>query len=133
MTVFKKGYADDVGIDICLDFDVEFQPFETKIIDTGVSLPTYQRQSIMMCARTSAAKQGIIVNQCPIDPNYQGNAHIIAHNCSNNIVKFDAGIAFAQLFAFDVQPIWIDYEIKKTGYRNKNNFGSSDGGEKMKW
>lgn len=130
MIKFKKGYADDVGIDICLDFDVEFQPFETKVIDIGVSLPTYQRQSIMMCARTSAAKRGIIVNPCPIDPNYMGNVHIIAHNCSNNVVKFEAGKAFAQLFAFDVQPIWIDYEIKQSGYRNKNNFGSSDGGNK---
>lgn len=129
MTTFKKGYADDIGIDICLDFDVEFQPFETKVIDTGVSLPTYQRQSIMMCARTSAAKQGIIVNQCPIDPNYQGNAHIIAHNCGNKKVTFKAGQAFAQLFAFDVQPIWIDYEIKRPGYRYDNNFGSSDRGD----
>lgn len=128
MTTFKKGYADDIGIDICLDHEVKFKPFETKIIDIGIGLPTCQRQSIMMCARTSAAKQGIIVNPCPIDPNYQGNAHIIAHNCSSNIIKFEAGKAFAQLFAFDVQPIWIDYEIKKDGYRNKNNFGSTDGG-----
>ena len=126
MTKFKKGYADDIGIDICLDFAVEFEPFETKIIDIGVSLPTYQRQSIMMCARTSAAKQGIIVNQCPIDPNYQGNAHIIAHNCSNTKVRFEAEQAFAQLFAFDVQPIWIDYEIKCMGQRYDNNFGSTD-------
>lgn len=126
MTTFKKGYADDIGIDICLDFDVEFQPFETKIIDIGVSLPTYSRQSIMMCARTSAAKKGIIVNQCPIDPNYRGNAHIIAHNCSNNVVRFEKGQAFAQLYAFDIQPIWIDYEIKKDGWRYKNNFGSTD-------
>ena len=126
MTKFKKGYADDIGIDICLDFEVEFQPFETKVIDMGVALPTYQRRSIMMCARTSAAKQGIIVNQCPIDPNYSGNVHIIAHNCSNKIIRFEAGKAFAQLYAFDIQPINIDYKVKKTGTRNEGAFGSTD-------
>ena len=126
MTTFKKGYKDDVGIDICLDFDVEFQPFETKIIDTGVSLPTRQCQSIMMCARTSAAKQGIIVNQCPIDPNYKGNIHIIAHNCSNNTIIFEADKAFAQLYAFEVQDIPIEIEIKRYGYRYDNAFGSTD-------
>lgn len=126
MTKFKKGYTDDIGIDICLDFAVEFAPFETKVIDIGISLPTCIRQAIMMCARTSAAKRGIIVNQCPIDPNYQGNAHIIAHNCSNKSVKFMAEEAFAQLFVIDVQPIGIDYEIKRAGYRYDNNFGSTD-------
>lgn len=128
MTVFKKGYIDDVGIDVCLDHEVTFRPFETKVIDIGVSLPTCRCRAIVLCARTSAAKQGIIVNQCPIDPNYEGNAHIIAHNCSNHIVVFEAGEAFAQIFSFEVRPIGIDYLIKKKGLRNKHNFGSTDGG-----
>lgn len=127
MTTFKKGYADDIGIDICLDYDVTFQPFETKVIDIGVGLPTTRRyRSIMMCARTSAAKRGIIVNQCPVDPNYQGNVHIIAHNCSNKLVKFEAGKAFAQLYAFDVQEINVDFEVKRPNYRYNNAFGSTD-------
>lgn len=126
MTTFKKGYADDVGIDICLDYDVTFEPFETKVIDVGVGIPTRAYRSVMMCARTSAAKQGIVVNQCPIDPNYEGNVHIIAHNCSPNKVTFDAGKAFAQLYAFDCQDIDLDFEIKRYGYRSDNNFGSTD-------
>lgn len=126
MTQFKKGYRDDVGIDICLDHDVRFGPFETKVIDIGVNIPTRPYRSIMMCARTSAAKQGIIVNQCPIDPNYEGNPHIIAHNCSPNIVTFEAGKAFAQLYAFDCQDLQIDFEVKRCGYRCDNNFGSTD-------
>ena len=126
MTIFKKGYADDVGIDICLDFDVEFQPFETKIIDCGVSIPSQLGLATMMCARTSAAMQGIIVDQCPIDPNYCGNIHIIAHNVSNSSILFKAGQAFAQLYRFEVQPININYEIKKSTSRNENGFGSTD-------
>lgn len=131
MTTFKKGYKDDIGIDICLDFEVEFMPFETKIIDIGVSLPTYNRQAIMMCARTSAAKKGLIVNQCPIDPNYTGNAHIIAHNCSIKPIRFKAGIAFAQLYAFDVQKIDLPIEIKQEGERKNFAFGSSDWRDKI--
>ena len=126
MTTFKKGYKDDVGIDICLDFDVSFKPFETKVIDIGVGIPTKIHQSIMMCARTSAAKKGIIVNQCPIDPNYDGNIHIIAHNCSNENVTFKAGKAFAQLYAFNIVEIPVDFELKRSGYRYDNGFGSTD-------
>lgn len=126
MTVLRKGYKDDIGIDICLDYDVTFKPFETKVLDIGLSIPTYNRMAIMMCSRTSAAKKGIIVNQCPIDPNYEGNAHIIAHNCSDTEVSFPAGVAFAQMYAFDVQRIDVDYDVKRYGYRCDNNFGSTD-------
>lgn len=126
MTRLCKGYRDDIGIDICLDFEVTFKPFETKVIDIGLNIPTINRRSVMMCARTSAAKRGIIVNQCPIDPNYTGNAHIIAHNCSNNVVTFPAGIAFAQIYAFDVQELDLDIELKRYGYRDERNFGSTD-------
>lgn len=126
MTQFKKGYKDDVGIDICLDFDVEFKPFETKIIDTGTSINTDVGYAVMMCARTSAAKKGIIVNQCPIDPGYTGNIHIIAHNCSNSYVTFKKGEAFAQMYCFMMGNINVQLEIKKQGKRNKNNFGSTD-------
>ena len=131
MTTFKKGYANDIGIDVCLDHEVIFRPYETKVIDIGFSLPTFQGIAIMMCARTSAARQGLIVNQCPIDPNYTGSVHIIAHNVSNDVVIFKAGEAFAQIYAFDIQPIPIKYTIKKNGLRNKNNFGSSDGGDNV--
>ena len=126
MTTFKKGYDSDVGIDICLDYDVTFRPFETKVIDIGVNIPTRAYRSIMMCARTSAAKRGIIVNQCPIDPGYEGNAHIIAHNCSSHTVTFEAGKAFAQMYAFDCQDVPVDFEIKRYGCRYGNNFGSTD-------
>lgn len=126
MTRLAKGYKDDIGIDIILDFDVTFQPLETKVIDTGLVIPTINKRSVMMCARTSAAKEGIIVNQCPIDPNYQGTAHIIAHNCSNNSVTFPAGIAFAQIYVFDVQELNVDVEIKRRGRRDRGNFGSTD-------
>ena len=126
MTRLTKGYKDDIGVDICLDRDVIFQPFETKVIDIGLYIPTINRRAVMMCARTSAAKQGIIVNQCPIDPNYTGNAHIIAHNCSDKIVSFPAGKAFAQIYAFDVQDTCLDVEIKRSGYRDDHNFGSTD-------
>lgn len=126
MTKFSKGYKDDIGIDICLDHEVIFKPFETKVIDVGVTLPTYNRTAVMMCARTSAAKKGIIVNQCPIDPNYEGNIHIIAHNLSNNEITFPAGVAFAQMYAFDVQRIDVAYEVKRYGWRGDNNFGSTN-------
>lgn len=126
MTQLCKGYKDDIGIDVCLDYDVRFEPFQTLVLDTGLQLPTNYRRSIMMCARTSAAMRGIIVSQCPIDPNYSGTAHIIAHNCSNEIVEFSRGEAFAQIYAFDIQEIPVDIKIKKPGIRENHGFGSTD-------
>ena len=126
MTRFSKGYKDDVGVDICLDHDVILEPFETKVINIGTPVPTRQGVATMMCARTSAASKGIIVNQCPIDPNYDGNAHIIVHNCSNKRVVFPQGVAFAQLYAFYIQQPNIDYSVKRHGYRGDNAFGSTN-------
>lgn len=126
MTLLTKGYKDDIGVDIVFDYDITFAPFETKVIPTEISIPSISRRSVMMCARTSAAMRGIIVNQCPIDPNYTGCIHVIAHNCSGDTVTFKAGIAFAQLYAFDVQELNLDIKIKCNGVRNNNNFGSTD-------
>lgn len=128
MTLFKKGYADDIGIDICLDYDVTFAPFETKAINIG-PMTTRTGIAAMMCSRSSAAIKGIIVNQAPIDPGYNGDCHIIAHNCSNENVRFSAGQAFAQIYFFKVADSPISYEIKKRGKRNKSNFGGTDNGD----
>lgn len=126
MTTFKKGYRNDVGVDVCLDDEVRFEPFETKVIDTKVSIKTYPKQAIMMCARTSAAKKGIIVNQCPVDPGYSGNVHVIAHNCSKDVVVFEKGQAFAQMYCFEISEIDVPVKIKKEGLRTDKAFGSSD-------
>ena len=125
MVSFKKGYADDVGIDICLDQEVIFRPFETKIIDIG-PIETEPGISLMMCARSSAAAKGIIVNQCPIDPNYKGHVHIIAHNCSNYVQIFKKGKAFAQLYAFRFETPLVDFTVKKPGTRTESSFGGTD-------
>lgn len=125
MVSFKKGYADDVGIDICLDCEIVFAPFETKVIDIG-PISTVQGVSLMMCARSSAAARGIVVNQCPIDPNYDGNVHIIAHNCSNDVQVFEKNKAFAQLYAFKFETPRVDFAIKKPGVRRQSSFGGTD-------
>ena len=130
MTVLKKGYKDDIGIDLCLDYDVVFRPFETKTICTELKLPSKSGVAIMMCSRSSAAKKGIIVNQCPIDPGYTGFVHIIVHNTSNSTVHFPAGTAFAQCYAFKIEDIDVSIEIKNDSHRGVKNFGSSDRGEK---
>lgn len=126
MTEFKKGYKDDVGIDICLDHEVIFKPFETKVIDIGTNVQVKEGTAIMMCARTSAARCGIIVNQCPVDPNYTGNLHIIATNCSPDTLKIDKGVAFAQLYQFHIIEPDVQVTIKKEGKRGNNNFGSTE-------
>lgn len=126
MIKFYKGYKNDVGIDIVLDEDIIFKPFETKVIDIKTGIKTRKKISVMLCARTSAAKLGLIVNQCPIDPGYTGNIHIIAHNCSNNILSFPAGKAFAQLYAFRFSKPGVKYLIKNNFDRKDKNFGSSD-------
>ena len=125
MVSFKKGYTDDVGVDICLDQEIIFRPFETKVIDIG-PIETEPGISLMMCARSSAAKEGIIVNQCPIDPNYKGPVHIIAHNCSNYVQIFKKGKAFAQLYAFKFEIPRVNFTIKKSGVRTQSSFGGTD-------
>ena len=123
---FVKGYLADAGTDIILDSDVEFMPMSTVSFGLDVKITPKEGQMSLLCARTSAANQGLVVAMCPIDPNYSGEVTAIVHNVSNNIIRYKKGESFCQFVTVSTQEIEdIKPYIKKEGKRSDGKLGST--------
>lgn len=107
-----KGYEDDAGTDIILTESVIFKAHSTTVFDLHVKANIHVRESGFLFARTSAAKKGLIVASCPIDPNYSGSVNVIVHNVSDEDVLYVAGEAFCQIVVVPFVPVKAD-RIKK--------------------
>lgn len=121
----SKGYMADAGMDVILHKDVIFRPLETTIVELELQLDLPEYHMGMLIARTSAAKQGLVVAMCPIDPHYNGKVNAIVHNVSQNTVQYKKGESFCQLVI--VPFITID-EVphRKDGIRSDGKFGSTN-------
>lgn len=122
---FVKGYEDDAGTDIILTEGVVFEPHSTTVVDLKVKAHIHIKESGFLFARTSAAKQGLIVAACPIDPNYSGSINAVVHNMSDDRLFYGAGEAFCQIVVVPFIPVKAD-RIKKKGTRTDGAFGSTD-------
>lgn len=126
---FVKGYIDDAGVDVILKEKVTFMPLHTSKINLHVTCTPEVEQMSYLCARTSAAAKGLIVAQCPIDPNFTGEITAVVHNVSNKIIEYDVGEAFCQIVSVPIVSPGIDDEIliKKDGVRTTGKLGSTGG------
>ena len=122
---FVKGYEDDAGTDIILTKGVIFKAHSTTVVDLNVKANIHVRESGFLFARTSAAKQGLIVAACPIDPNYSGSVNAIVHNVSDDDLFYGAGESFCQIVVVPFVPVKAD-KVKKKGTRTDGAFGSTD-------
>lgn len=120
---YIKGYIDDAGMDIILKEDVTFLPLSTVKIDLDVKYVPQKGQMALLCSRTSAANNGLIVAMCPIDANYNGTITAIVHNVSNKVVTYLAGQAFCQLVCTPIIPTIA--KVKKQGVRSDGKLGST--------
>lgn len=121
----SKGYIADAGMDVILHKDVMFRPLETTVIELELRLDLPDCYMGMLIARTSAAKQGLIVAMCPIDPNYCGKVNAIVHNVSQNTVQYKQGESFCQLVI--VPFVTLDeVPYRKIGKRSDGKFGSTN-------
>jgi len=126
---FERGYQNDAGIDIVLDKDVTLYAGRVQIIDLNVVYTPQSNTFAYLVARTSAAKNGIIVQSCPIDADYTGTINAIVFNAGTENVKYKAGSSFCQLV---IVPLVRDFHleevvcIKKEGRRTNGAFGSTN-------
>ena len=120
-----KGYSDDAGADILLTEPVEFEPHSTTVVDLKIKTHIPVRETGFLFARTSAAKRGLIVAPCPIDPNYSGSVSAVVHNVSDALVTYGIGEAFCQIVVLPFVPVKAG-KIKKEGTRTDGAFGSTD-------
>lgn len=127
---FSKGYKDDAGTDIILDKKVQFLPHSTTIVDLNVKVIPKAGEMATLCARTSAAKQGLNVAMCPVDANFNGTVSAIVHNISNNVITYEKGTSFCQWIGLklsDIKNVSDEVKIKNKGKRCDGKFGSTGG------
>lgn len=125
---FVKGYFDDAGVDIVLDKDVVLLPLSTQAVDLNVNVKPDEGTMSYLCARTSAANKGLIVAQCPIDPNFAGTVTAIVHNISNDVVIYKKGDSFCQVVTVDFGSSNLNTPpvVKRAGKRSYGKLGSTD-------
>lgn len=126
MSHLIKGYKKDAGADIVLEHDVSFPPLATTVVNLNIRITPVSNEVGFLFARTSAAKDGLVVNSCPIDPDYTGDVYAIVHNVSNKEVTYKAGSAFCQIVMMPFH-CNVDVPFKKMGDRSNGNFGSTGG------
>lgn len=122
-----KGYKDDAGYDVVLDEDVKIFP-GLNIIPLG-SIVTKKGECAIIAPRSSAAKLGMLIANCPVDTNYNGIVHAIVVNTTNNTFTYHAGTAFCQIVFIKLANCHNEFTVKKKGKRGCSNFGQTGGSD----
>lgn len=122
MNRFSKGYKDDAGIDVIIDNDITFPPGKMTVFDVGVKITPKRNTMAVIAPRSSFARKGLIICNCPIDPNYTGHIHAMVYNGSDAAVECKKGHAFCQVMMIKIRTI-RNVEIRKAGKRKTGCFG----------
>ena len=127
---FKKGYPNDAGFDVVCDKTFVFPPLTMTTIELEQTCTPLPDTCAVLVARTSAAKQGLIISMRPIDADYTGKLTAIVFNGSRDTIVYEKGQAFAQIIFValavpTIQP--TDVDIKHQYERRGNNKIGSTG------
>jgi dUTPase/5'-deoxynucleotidase YfbR-like HD superfamily hydrolase len=125
---FMKGYENDAGVDIVLEEDLLFLPHKTTTVNLNVTVTPKKGEMAVLCARTSAAVQGLNVAMCPIDADYNGTVTAIVHNISNNVICYKKGQSFCQWVGIKlsvIKNLSNEIKIKRKGKRTNGKLGST--------
>jgi len=116
-----KSHELDCGLDLYLLNDIDFHPFQTICLDTGLSVEISEGYAGVLVPRSSIAKKGIIIHPAIIDPGYKGEIHIIATNCSYNLYSFKALDRLCSLVCYNI----LNPTINPEDNRGAGGLGSS--------
>jgi len=128
----KYAYQSDSGFDLYSTEEVRFQPFERKLVPTGLFFDIPDGYEIQVRTKSGLAlKQGLMVLNSPgtVDQGYTGEIKVILMNMNNNVVTVDKGQKIAQAVLCPVvSGKWVKLiEVKKLNNkeRSDNGFGST--------
>ena len=126
------AYPSDSGMDLFSTHDEELQPFDRKLVGTGLKFNIPPNYEIQIRSKSGLAlKQGLMVLNSPgtVDQGYLGEIKVILFNASNQIVKIQKGQKIAQAVLCPVvSGKWITLK-EVTSFEEKdrsdNGFGST--------
>lgn len=125
-----NAYRGDAGVDLRALIDVDLEPFERKLVPTGLAVAIPEGYGGFILPRSGTAiKQGLSLANTPglIDSNYRGELKIAAINLdAHNTINIKAGDRIAQLviMAVETPAFQVVDELDET-VRGAGGFGSS--------
>ncbi len=124
------AYEGDAGLDLRANEDVVLQPFERKLVSTGLAIALPEGYAGFVQPRSGMAlKRGLSMANTPglIDARYRGELKVLAINLdAHTPIRIERGERIAQLVIQQVpivQLIEVD-ELDETS-RGAGGFGSS--------
>lgn len=124
------AYEGDAGLDLRAAEDVLLQPFERRLISTGLSVAIPDGYAGFVQPRSGLAiKQGLSILNTPglVDAHYRGELKIIAINLDPNTpIQINKGDRIAQLVIQSVPNVrLVEVEELDATDRGSGGFGSS--------
>ena len=126
----RYAYPGDAGLDLRSNADLVIEPFERKLIPTGLAIAIPEGYAGFVQPRSGLAlKQGLSFPNTPglIDSHYRGELKVVAINLdSQNPILINKGDRIAQLVIQEV-PVVNLVEVKELDEtdRGSGGFGSS--------
>lgn len=126
----RYAYPGDAGLDLRSNADLVIEPFERKLIPTGLAIAIPEGYAGFVQPRSGLAlKQGLSFPNTPglIDSHYRGELKIVAINLDpQNPILINKGDRIAQLVIQEV-PVVNLVEVKELDEtdRGSGGFGSS--------
>jgi dUTP pyrophosphatase len=125
-----KAHESDAGYDLYSVEDVELQPGDRKIVDTGIHLEMENGWEAQIRPRSgNAAKLGLSIVNSPgtIDASYTGLIKVILLNTSKEVVNLPKGSKVAQMVFKRVPTVYLTQicYMPSNDTRGSKGFGSS--------
>ena len=126
----RYAYPGDAGLDLRSNADLVLEPFERKLIPTGLAIAIPEGYAGFVQPRSGLAlKQGLSFPNTPglIDSHYRGELKVVAINLDpQNPILINKGDRIAQLVIQEV-PVVKLVEVKELDEtdRGSGGFGSS--------
>ena len=126
----SRGRKGDAGYDLSSIEDIILQPFERKLIGTGISIELPEGYAALILPRSgNAINKGLSLVNTPglIDSNYRGELKAIAINLDpKEPIKISKGDRIAQLITIKVADVHFNEVGSLEGTnRGAAGFGSS--------
>ena len=126
----RYAYPGDAGLDLRSNADLVIEPFERRLIPTGLAIAIPEGYAGFVQPRSGLAlRQGLSFPNTPglIDSHYRGELKVVAINLdSHNPIRIKRGDRIAQLLIQEV-PVVNLVEVKELDEtdRGSGGFGSS--------
>lgn len=121
-----RANPDDCGLDIYALEGAVIEPFQGKVISTGIAGEFIRGYVGMLTDRSSMAKKGFKVAGGIIDPGYTGELLVVLRNLTTQTITIEKGNRIAQLLIIPVETPRVEEVIELSdSVRAERGFGSS--------